>query len=297
MPYITLVFLAAAAALTAAELNITLNADGSGFVATGLQDSMERVIDGRAARSGQFPWQANILVQREQGQWNFVSGALISRSWVVTLASAVRGSRETRILLGSTGFSQGRQTFSTRVLEHPQYRRNRNRLFNIAAICLQDPIEPRGSIRPIELVPANMINQRFYGQRAVISGFGSAGEFNVYFLVEALLMKFCYIFADQARPFSTLQWAELRVTSPEACRQRFPRAADSLFFCAVSEQPAGSRPGFGDIGAPLVWRHNKETYLIGLTARGTPRTAQLDGLAGFFNIALHSNWLRKLVKP
>lgn len=99
-----------------------------------------------------------------------------------------------------------------------------------------------------------------------------------------------------ARPFQQLQWAELRVTRQEFCREHFPNAVGPLFFCAMNDRQTGARPGFGDIGAPLVARIGNHPQLIGLAIAGAPNTAQVRGLTGFLNLGAHTAWLSRFTR-
>lgn len=171
---LSIALLATLLAIAAAEVNITLSADGTYFEASEYaDDSIERIINGHPARAGQFPWQATVFVQLVQNQWNFVSGALISRNWVVVAASGVRGSRETRVLLGSNNFGRGQQIFSHQTIVHPRFGKTGSRLFDIAVINLLQPVTIGGSIRP---VPIARQGHQWTRQYASISGFGSTGK-------------------------------------------------------------------------------------------------------------------------
>lgn len=281
---------------TTAEFTITLDEDGTEFVTTGLQEpseSLERVINGHSARPNQFPWQAKVLVQRVQGRWDFFSGALIAPKWVVTLGSAVRGSRETRVVLGSNSFARGRQIFSTQVIPHPQYQRNRHRLFNIAVICLHEAVKPSPNLRPITLPPRELMRTQFSGHRVRVSGFGSTSKCNSLLHSSLILTSFHFKISEHARPFNTLQWADLRVTSTSTCRQHFSNSIGNLLLCAANTDRNSARPGFGDIGSPLTWRHNDTSYLIGLTTAYATRKSQSADIFGFLNVALHADWLRR----
>lgn len=176
MSYLKFVLIAALVALATAELNITLKADGTGFEAIGLQDeSASRVINGHVARPAQFPWHATVFALRQPQVWTFNSGALISRNFVVTLASAVRNSHETRIFLGSNRWSQGVAIFSQQTIFHPRSHSG-NRLFNIAVLRLNTPAPLGGTIRPVSLPGNDLFHARFDSQYARISGFGSLGK-------------------------------------------------------------------------------------------------------------------------
>lgn len=167
------ILLATLVALATAEFNITLKEDGT-FEASEYTRPIGRVINGHAARPAQFPWHVTIYTMNQPNVWSFSAGALVSEQFVVTYASLVRTSRETRIFLGSNRFGQGTQVFSTQTTVHPRYLTG-NRLFNIALIRLDNPVALTGAIRPIALAPANVSN-RLDGQFVRLSGFGSIGK-------------------------------------------------------------------------------------------------------------------------
>lgn len=113
---------------------------------------------------------------------------------------------------------------------------------------------------------------------------------------QAYLIHKKLYFADQNRPYPQLQWAELRVTTHEFCAERFPTAAGQWFFCAVNPRQTAARPGFGDVGAPLIWRSGEQDILVGLVAVGNPRNEERIGLSGYVNVVTHGPWIRSIVR-
>lgn len=98
------------------------------------------------------------------------------------------------------------------------------------------------------------------------------------------------------RPHSQLRWAELRVTNKHFCRELFPNSAGPLFFCAMNNRRTSARSGFGDIGAPLVWRYRNNVHIIGLTVTGTLNNANRGAVVGFLNLSRHIEWLRQFTR-
>lgn len=177
------VFLVTLVALATAEYNITLQEDGT-FQASEYNRPKGRVINGQPARSNQFPWHVTIYTMNQPNVWSFTSGALITNQFIVTYASIVRTSRETRVFLGSNRFGQGQQVFSGQTTVHPRYTTGSN-LFNIAVIRLNNPVGLNAAIRPVALPPNNLANNRFDGDYARVSGFGSAGKYIIRSAVKA----------------------------------------------------------------------------------------------------------------
>lgn len=60
-------------------------------------------------------------------------------------------------------------------------------------------------------------------------------------------------------------------------------------------QRFNARAGFGDVGAPLVWRFEVREYLIGLVTLGTPNAPAGVGLTGFVNIPILTPWIRSAI--
>lgn len=63
----------------------------------------------------------------------------------------------------------------------------------------------------------------------------------------------------------------------------------------MNDRRTNARPGFGDLGAPLIWRHGNLDVLLGLANIGSPNTAQQGALSGYLNIAQHAPWLRAIL--
>lgn len=162
------------ASLTAGELNITVNEDGT-FEASDYYNSMTRVINGKPSRATDFPWHVTVFTMRQANVWSFSSGALLSNRFVLAVASLVGSSHETRVSLGSNRFGQGRQVFSTQTVVHPRFRTG-SRLFNIALIRLVNPVQINAAVRPIALPPNDLLNNHLDGQFVRFSGFGSTGK-------------------------------------------------------------------------------------------------------------------------
>lgn len=90
----------------------------------------------------------------------------------------------------------------------------------------------------------------------------------------------------------------MRVTTHEFCATRYPRFAGPLYFCAVNPRQTAARPGYGDLGAPLIWRAQGQNQyiLIGLVAASQPRVGNRLGVSGYINVAAHAPWIRSIVR-
>lgn len=64
-----------------------------------------------------------------------------------------------------------------------------------------------------------------------------------------------------------------------------------MILCTEKTGSSPTHPGYGDMGAPLVWKYHNRYYVIGLFARVVDATNLSKGPSGFINIAAHSEWI------
>ncbi|XP_041920123.1 mannan-binding lectin serine protease 1 isoform X1 [Alosa sapidissima] len=131
-----------------------------------LPSHVRRIVGGRVASAGQFPWQARLSVEDSsrvpEGRW-FGSGALLSASWVVTAAHVLRSPRRdpsvvpvspgsVRVHLGLADLrrppvaSAGHAV--QRLLLHPRFD-PRNYNHDIALLRLAQPAHYTPLVRPV----------------------------------------------------------------------------------------------------------------------------------------------------
>lgn len=80
-----------------------------------------RIVGGRAANLGEFPYQVSL---RTAANFHFCGGAIISDTWVITAAHCIinRAQNSVRVIVGSVLLNSGGVThISSRIITHPEY--------------------------------------------------------------------------------------------------------------------------------------------------------------------------------
>lgn len=114
-----------------------------------LKNLNPRIINGDPARLGQFPWQAAVYVNGDDGAW-FCGGTIIDQEWVLTAGHCVDGGRSARILVGSVELDFGgpNEVPSQQLILHENY--NGKTLANdIGLVHLSRPLEFSGNLKII----------------------------------------------------------------------------------------------------------------------------------------------------
>lgn len=133
-----------------------------------------RIIRGRNARSGQFPWQGHAIMD---GGY-FCGCSIISESWVLTAAHCVDGYDNFHIRMGSLfarRFDSNRLVRNSRTaIKHENYNPARTEN-DVAVINLPTSISWRDDVRPILLPSASQAANTFEGADCHLSGWGRFG--------------------------------------------------------------------------------------------------------------------------
>ncbi|KAM9820278.1 mannan-binding lectin serine protease 1-like [Neosynchiropus ocellatus] len=129
----------------------------------------KRIVGGRAAELGWFPWQVLLSVEDlsrvPEDRW-FGSGALLSRSWILTAAHVLRSQRRdasvvavvpehVKVYLGLLDFQDQTRRSSVaveRIVLHPNFR-PQNYNHDVALLKLREPVDPSDAVHPVCLPP------------------------------------------------------------------------------------------------------------------------------------------------
>ena len=237
-----------------------------------------RVVNGITAKPGDAPWHALVRVFTTDGYQWVCSGALISNQWVITTAECLRGVQSISVLLGATEFGVGQAVAARRFVVHPKYvspeEHDIPADFNLALIQLARPIAINRNIKPINLPGLRFENFSFDNHLVQLSGYGTY---------------------DPEQPFySSLQLGNLRVVRSDVCWQRYETFGGII--CTVPTGGHPMYPGFGDIGAPLVWVHENRKELIGIFAYGPVEEVLQGAPAGFIRVSGHLRWISDVTR-
>uniref|UniRef100_S4RQ61 MBL associated serine protease 1 n=1 Tax=Petromyzon marinus TaxID=7757 RepID=S4RQ61_PETMA len=257
---------------------------------------LSRVVGGRSARPGNFPWQ--VLVKFMSGRMLGGGGALLGDRWVLTAAHVVEdyAANETTVILGSMkrvslndNLLGSTQHYTVdKIISHPGYDPKSTGYDNdIALIRLAgDAVTMTDSVRPICLptvVAGGRVNPELSpNDVAFVSGWGrTAGTLG-------------------ARLADTLQYVDLPVVPQVECERANSgkwiaelntnsTVTENMFCAGYSE--GGKDSCQGDSGGPIVVVQDTKWFTVGVVSWGMG--CAKPGLYGVYTrVDKYLGWLR-----
>nr|XP_015835202.1 PREDICTED: serine protease H115 isoform X1 [Tribolium castaneum] len=228
-----------------------------------------RIIGGRQARAGQFPFSAAIFAKTFDSAV-FCAGALLSNRWILTAGHCVENGTEFVITLGSNSLSDddpNRLNVSTsNYFLHPEF--NRTTLDNnIALLELRQNIEFNDYIAKIHL-PV-----KAYGSdvNVVAIGWGQVSDL-------------------EPGPVDHLNYVDLVTISNEHCKIYFgPHVTDNVV-CVNGIFNEG--PCVGDSGSPLIYYlDDRHPIAIGVSSFLSSRGCESLDPSGYMRVFPYLNWI------
>ena len=240
----------------------------------GVENVNTRIVNGRRASVGQFPW---VVYVRLAGGWNSCSGSLISDRYVLTAAHCVPENEDPFDIVVHTGQECGiTRTWSklelikvTRIVRHKEYMGVSGTGNDIALLELEKP--EFGTSRSI--MPVCLSNATSSFDNYIISGWGLVND------GLTLVTNGC------------LNEADVTVMESRECKRYGSAFQKSEYvICAGSE----SNICRGDSGGPLMSRKDGLVLQSGISSFGrTDCSVATKSPAGFERISVHIDWIKQ----
>ncbi|XP_066504518.1 mannan-binding lectin serine protease 1 isoform X2 [Hoplias malabaricus] len=270
---------------------------------------LKRIVGGRTATAGLFPWQVLLSVEDvsrvPEGRW-FGSGALLSSSWVLTAAHVLRSQRrDTSIIpvspehvcvtLGITDIREKQLSINRsveRLVLHPQFN-PQNYDNDIALVRLSQDVALNELVRPVCLPPPWVRGQSLSPlphTLGVVAGWGiNTGNAS---MSESVLNSNPGIVSE------VLQYVKLPVVEQEECEASYAsRSVDynitENMFCAGFYE-GGRDTCLGDSGGAFVIEDTKSGRWVaqGLVSWGGPEECGSQRVYGVYTrIANYAHWV------
>jgi secreted trypsin-like serine protease len=242
-----------------------------------LQDKEPKVVGGKPAPPGAFPWQVSLNASRIPDQYkaHFCGGTVYSESWIVTAAHCVEGTAAKNIVVVAgthkLGSGSGTQRDVARIIVNKKYDKQKTDN-DIALIQLQEPLKLDKDVKAIPLLTAaNEANVLKKGAPLVVTGWGAITE--------------------GGQQMRDLRYVEIPFVERETCNR--PLAYDGRIttnmICAGVE--AGGRDSCqGDSGGPLTANTGANATLVGIVSWGEG-CAQPNRVGVYTRVANYADWV------
>ncbi|XP_077597774.1 atrial natriuretic peptide-converting enzyme [Stigmatopora nigra] len=236
----------------------------------------KRILGGRVARQGAWPWQCSL----QSGQSGHVCGCvLVGKKWALTVAHCFEGREKAqlwKVLVGLNNLDHPGQHSQRRgvraITVHPRY--NRAVVdYDISVVELDSEVEETAWVRPVCLPGLEQIPTP--DTYCYITGWGHMGN---------------------RMPFK-LQEGQVRIISLSQCQSYFDmKTITPRMLCAGYE--AGTVDScMGDSGGPLVCQESPggRWTLFGLTSWGSVCFSKVLGPGVYSNVSHFMPWIRRQI--
>ncbi|EDS44379.1 tryptase-2 [Culex quinquefasciatus] len=234
--------------------------------------SFGKVINGKTAETGQFPWQVSIRAALDRSV-TVCGGSLIAPQWILTAAHCAKDYTGFQIGFGSNLLNVPRLTMSAvSKIVHPEF--DPVRLNNdVAVIKLPSPVPFSWEISPIQLPPLSYASKTFQNAAGVVSGFGRT--------------------SDASQSISALlKYETLRIISNAECSTVYGTSViRNSTMCAVGWERTNQNVCQGDSGGPLVIEENGTYLQIGVVSFVSNRGCSTGDPSGYIRTASYLEWI------
>ncbi|MEQ2166029.1 hypothetical protein GOODEAATRI_023335 [Goodea atripinnis] len=269
-------------------------------VHSGVVPQVKRIVGGRNAEPGLFPWQVLLSVEDlsrvPEDRW-FGSGALLSESWILTAAHVLRSQRRDTsvvpvVFLGLHSIRDKHSSTSRSVDQiflHPDFQPN-NYNNDIALLRLSERVEFNRMVLPICLPPAHSQDHPSFllpHSLGLVAGWGISNASST----------------PSPSPLTSdlLQYVKLPVVPLDECRASYTLRSVSYnitdnMFCAGFFQ-GGRDTCLGDSGGAFVMEVKRRWAVFGLVSWGGPEDCGSQRVYGVYTrVDKYVNWIQSHVQ-
>ncbi|CAL1295658.1 unnamed protein product [Larinioides sclopetarius] len=251
----------------------------------------DRVIGGREAKPGSWPWQADLQLSYFHPNGHMCGGTLLNAQWVVTAAHCFMQNKmphEWRVHLGNHHKfyrdPNEQIRFVERIIIYPDVTDDElidfqleDLTHDIALIKLNAPVEFSEKVKPA-CIPEQSYQLKT-GTKCMATGWGTTrgtGQSHV------------------------LKEVDLWIEAASTCEGEFGPINDKTMIC-VSNRDGQQDVCHGDSGGPLVCEYNGKWHIMGATSHGTAGNMEggLCALSGSFTVyskvSDKVNWINDMI--
>uniref|UniRef100_UPI0037E7B9EA mannan-binding lectin serine protease 1 isoform X3 n=1 Tax=Semicossyphus pulcher TaxID=241346 RepID=UPI0037E7B9EA len=294
-----------------------------GWPSRSLPPQVKRIVGGRSAEPGLFPWQVLLSVEDlsrvPEDHW-FGSGALLSESWVLTAAHVLRSQRRDtsvvpvapehiKVFLGLHDAGDKRRATNRSVQEillHPDFQPN-NYNNDIALLKLTERVEFDELIRPVCLPPPHNKDDPptpHPNSLGIVAGWGisnlNTSSLSLSSGNPPLLTSDPAEDVDLGVTSDLLQYVKLPVVSQDECQASYASRSVSYnitdnMFCAGFFE-GGRDTCLGDSGGAFVMKDgfSQRWVVFGLVSWGGPEECGSQRVYGVYTrVAKYVEWIQK----
>ncbi|KAM3616834.1 uncharacterized protein V6R79_024178 [Siganus canaliculatus] len=279
-----------------------------------LPPQVKRIVGGRRADPGLFPWQVLLSVEDlsrvPEERW-FGSGALLSESWVLTAAHVLRSQRRdpsvvpvapghVKVFLGLHDAGDKQQATSRsvdQVLLHPDFQPN-NYNNDIALLRLTERVEFTQLIHPVCLPPPHRQDEPpapLPNSLGVVAGWGISNH-----NASSSPRSPPSLTSDLGLTSDLLQYVKLPVVPQDECQASYAsrsisyNISDNMFCAGFFE--GGRDTCLGDSGGAFVMQHGvgRRWAVFGLVSWGGPEDCGSQRVYGVYTrVSKYVEWIQE----